>query len=118
MSRMQQQRARPGRESSTKETRKGHEKGMVRARFFPPSKCPTPAPVSACAAGKNFVFRDVTDLRDEPNPFSQRLCGSVPRPVLQNEPTIRVHLRFQTRLPNEPTARSAHSLICLHTRPS
>src|SRR5687768_1306206 len=31
---------------------------MVRARFFPPSTCTTHAPTSACAAGKNIVFRD------------------------------------------------------------
>src|SRR5687768_10724372 len=50
----------------TKQARNGHEKGMVWARFFPPSGCTTPAPVSACAAAKSFVSPRVT--RTPPGP--------------------------------------------------
>src|SRR5688500_808305 len=68
MSEIEHQRGRATHERGTKEARKGHEKGMVRARFFTPSTCTTPAPTSACAAGKKILFRDVTDLPNEPTP--------------------------------------------------
>src|SRR5687768_11464196 len=87
----------------TKQARKGYEKGMVWARFCPPSTCTTPAPISACAAAKNILFRDVTDLPNEPTPRAARyplsstlyppLRASVPLADLPNEPTICVHLR-------------------------
>src|SRR5687767_11653190 len=103
MSRIDQHRGRPRHETGTKQARKGYEKGMVWARFFSPSRCTTPAPTIACAAGKNIVFRDVTDLPNEPTPRALRsILPSASSALLRSIYPLRIAKR------THPVQRDAH----------
>src|SRR5688572_20046936 len=133
MSGIEQQRAPQKCESGTKQARKGYEKGMVWAWFFPPSTCTTPAPISACAAGKNIVFRHATDLPNEPTPvrailyllssllpsactlgpcgLEHHLCGSSPAPHCQTNPPPAAPLHVSPRFPLPPFITHHSSFI-------